>query len=138
MEAKIPPGRPQDDEKWSKNFSGAPPARISEFFSPPEASRSAPGSIFIASWQPPGAHWVPRWSPEASRRPPGGLPEVSKVKFGTIWTSYLHRCWLLLQLFSLPSWDLRDCLSHSLRVMFLFLFAGVLVFALCFWKASKP
>ena len=65
MEAKIPPGRPQDDEKWSKNFSGASPARTSEFCSPPEASRSAPGSIFIASWRPPGAQGVPRGSPEA-------------------------------------------------------------------------
>ena len=27
MEAKIAPGRPQDDEKWSKNFSGAPPGQ---------------------------------------------------------------------------------------------------------------
>ena len=134
MEAKIAPGRPQDDEKWSKNFSGGGPARTSEFFSPPEASRSAPGSIFIASWPPPGAHWVPRWSPEASRRPPGGHLGYVRHNLGFI----LHRFWLLLQLFSLPSWDLRDCLSHSLRVMFLFLFAGVLVFALCFWKASKP
>ena len=66
MEVKITLGAPQDAEKWSKNFSGAPPARTSEFFSPPEASRSAPGSIFIASWQPPGAQGVPRGSPEAS------------------------------------------------------------------------
>ena len=66
MEVKITLGAAQDAEKWSKNFSGAPPARTSEFFSPPEASRSAPGSIFIASWRPPGAQGVPRGSPEAS------------------------------------------------------------------------
>ena len=89
MEAKIPPGRPQDDEKWSKNFSGHPPARTSEFCSPPEASRSTPGTIFKASWQPPGAHWVPRWSPEASRRPPGGHLGHFRNNLGFILASFL-------------------------------------------------
>ena len=90
MEAKIAPGRLQDDEKWSKNFSGGPPARTSAFFSPPEASRSAPGSIFIASWQPPGAQGVPRWSPEASRRPPGGHLGHFRNNCGSILASFLY------------------------------------------------
>ena len=49
-----------------RTFLEAPRPEPVNFFSPPEASRSAPGSIFIASWQPPGAQGVPRGSPEAS------------------------------------------------------------------------
>ena len=42
MEAKIPLGAPQDAEKWSQNFSGAPPAKTSEFFFRP---RRPPGAL---------------------------------------------------------------------------------------------
>ena len=72
-----------------RTFLGPPPARTSEFFSPPEASRSTPGTTFKASWQPPGAHWVPRWSPEASRRPPGGHLGHFRNNLGFIFASFL-------------------------------------------------
>ena len=42
MEAKIAPGAPQDAEKWSKNFSGAPPAKTGEFFFAPGGPRDPP------------------------------------------------------------------------------------------------
>ena len=114
-----------------RTFLGPPPARTSEFFFAPGGLQEHSGDEFLSVLAAP-------WGPLGPQVVPGGLPEVIYVIFGTIWASFLHRFWLLLQLFSLPSWDLRDCLSHSLRVMFLFLFAGVLVFALWFWKASKP
>ena len=43
MEAKIAPGAPQDVEKWSQNFSGAPPAKTGEFFFAPGGARTPPG-----------------------------------------------------------------------------------------------
>ena len=66
MEAKITPGAAQDVEKWSKNFSGGPKGESSNFFVRPEASKSAPGPIYIALTWPPGSHLGPRGSPEAS------------------------------------------------------------------------
>ena len=48
MEAKIAPGRPQDDEKWSKNFSGPPPARTSEFFFAPGGLQERSGVDFYS------------------------------------------------------------------------------------------
>ena len=69
-EAKWRPKSLRGGLKTMKNgprtFLGPPRPEPVNFFSPPEASRSAPGSIFIASWQPPGAQGVPRGSPEAS------------------------------------------------------------------------
>ena len=92
-EAKWRPKSLRGGLKTMKNgpriFLGPPPARTSEFFSPPEASRSTPGTIFKASWQPPGAHWVPRWSPEASRRPPEGHLGHFRNNFGFIFASFL-------------------------------------------------
>ena len=72
MEAKIPPGRPQDDEKWSKNFSGPPRARTSEFFFAPGGLQAHSGvdfySVLAAPWGPLGPQVVPGGLPEASRR----------------------------------------------------------------------
>ena len=76
MEAKITPGAAQDVEKWSKNFSGRPPAGTSEFCCAPDASKSAPGPISIASWS---------WAP-------GGLRELILIILGCI----LAPCWDLL------------------------------------------
>ena len=63
-EAKWRPKSLRGGLKTMKNgprtFLGPPRPEPVNFFSPPEASRSTPGTIFKASWQPPGAHWVPR------------------------------------------------------------------------------
>ena len=95
MEAKIPPGRPQDDEKWSKNFSGPPPARTSEFFFAPGGLQERSGvdfySVLAAPWGPGGPQGIL-----------GGLREVILVIFGAIVAPFWHRCWSFLELFSLP------------------------------------
>ena len=100
---KRPPRTPPGEAKWRpkslrgglKTMKNGPrtflaPTRPEpvNFFSPPEASRSTPGMIFKASWQPPGAHWVPRWSPEASRRPPGGHLGHFRNNFAFIFASF--------------------------------------------------
>ena len=68
MEAKITPGAAQDVEKWSKNFSGGPPAGTSELFFAPGGLQERSGadfySVLVATWgpgdprRPPGAHLV--------------------------------------------------------------------------------
>ena len=64
MEAKIIPGAAQDVEKWSKNFSGGPPAGTSEFFLAPGGLQERSGvdfySVLAAPWGPGGAQGVPR------------------------------------------------------------------------------
>ena len=79
MEPKITPGGAQDAEKWSKNFSGGPPAGTSEISAHPEASKSAPEPIYIALTWPPGSHLGPREAPEAGG--PGGLRELIFIIF---------------------------------------------------------
>ena len=72
MEAKIAPGAAQDAEKWSKHFSGPPPARTSEFFFAPGGLQEHSGvdfySVLAAPWGPLGPQVVPGGLPEASRR----------------------------------------------------------------------
>ena len=72
MEVKITLGAPQDAEKWSKNFSGGPPARTSEFFFAPGGLQEHSGvdfySVLAAPWGPLGPQVVPGGLPEASRR----------------------------------------------------------------------
>ena len=102
MDAKITLGVVQDVEKLTKNFFGRPPARTSEFFSPPEASRSAPGSIFIASWQPPGAQGVPRGSSEASG-------SSFWVILGAILHPFWHRLWDIWRAVLASVVGLRGC-----------------------------
>ena len=93
MEAKIAPGRPQDDEKWSKNFSGPPPARTSDFFFAPGGLQEHSGvdfySALAAPWGPLGPQVVPGGLPEASRRPPGGHLSHFRNNFGFIFESFL-------------------------------------------------
>ena len=99
MEAKITPGAPQDAEKWSKNFSGGPPAGTSEFCFAPGGLQERSGadlySAHVASWQPPGARGVP-----------GGLRELILIICGTVFAP----CWALvlpyLEQFWALFWDL--------------------------------
>ena len=83
MEAKIPPGRPQDDEKWSKNFSGPPPAKTSEFFFAPGGLQEHSGDDFLSVLAAP-------WGPLGPQVVPGGLPEASRRSF----KSFSEQCWL--------------------------------------------
>ena len=82
MEPKITLGAAQDAEKWSKNFSGAPPARTSEFFFAPGGLQERSGvdfySVLAAPWGPGGPQGVP-----------GGLRDVMWIMFGTM----LAQCW---------------------------------------------
>ena len=63
--SKSPWGRLKTVKNGPRTFQEATRPEPVNFFSPPEASRSAPGSIFIAFWRPPGAQGEPRG--------PGGL-----------------------------------------------------------------
>ena len=83
------PGAPKMEAKITRTFLEPPRPEPANFFSPPEASRSTPGTIFKASWLPPGAQGVPRWSQEASRRPPGGHSINFRNNFGSILASFL-------------------------------------------------
>ena len=65
MEAKITPGAAQDVEKWSKNFSGGPPAGTSEFCFAPGGLQERSGADFYSVL-------VATWGPGGPRRPPGG------------------------------------------------------------------
>ena len=78
MEAKIAPGRPQDDEKWSKNVSGAPPARTSEFFFAPGGLQERSGVDFYSVLAAP-------WGPGGPQRPPG----IHFGSFGSLFASIL-------------------------------------------------
>ncbi len=84
MDAKIAPGRPQDNEKWSKNFSGGSPAGTSEFFFAPGGLQERSGvdfySVLAAPWGPGGAQGVP-----------GGLRELIFIIFGAVFAP----CWYL-------------------------------------------
>ena len=75
MEVNIPLGASQDAEKWSKNFSGAPPARTRELFFAPGGLQERSGvdfySVLAAPWGPGGAQGVP-----------GGLRELIFCHFG--------------------------------------------------------
>ena len=88
-EAKRRPKSLRGGLKTMKNgprtFLGPPRPEPVNFFSPPEASRSAPGSIFIASWQPPGAQGVPRGSPKASG-------SSCLIILGAMLALFWHRC----------------------------------------------
>ena len=99
-EAKWRPKSLRGGLKTMKNgprtFLGPPPARTSEFFSPPEASRSAPGSIFIASWRPPGAQGVPGGSGSSFWT----FREPFWLHFGIVFWSFGEPFWA-------PWWDLR-------------------------------
>ena len=89
METKIPPGRPQDDEKWSKNFSGPPPARTSEFFFAPGGLQEHSGDEFLSVLAAP-------WGPLGPQVVPGGLPEASRRSFRSFSEHFwLHFCIVL-------------------------------------------
>ena len=85
MEEKIILGAPQDAEKWSKNFSGGPPARTSEFFFAPGGLQERSGvdfySVLAAPWGPGGAQGIP-----------GGLREIIYGHFGSHFASLLALC----------------------------------------------
>ena len=85
MEAKITPGAPQDVEKWSKNFSGGPPAGTSEFFFAPGGPRDPPkpaqsSYVFLD----PG----PQRAPRAPRSAPGGPRGPFWEDFGASWANF--------------------------------------------------
>ena len=82
MEVKITLGAAHDAEKWSKNFSGGPPARTSEFCFAPGGLQERSGidfySVLAAPWGPGGAQGVP-----------GGLRELSLGHFGSLFAFIL-------------------------------------------------
>ena len=86
MEAKINLGAPQDVEKWSKNFSGGPPAGTSAFCFAPGGPQERSGadlySARVASWQPPGARGVP-----------GGLRELILIVFASFGDLFVCNFW---------------------------------------------
>ena len=89
MEAKIAPGGPQDAEKWSKNFSGGPPARTSEFFFAPGGLQEHSGDEFLSVLAAP-------WGPLGPQVVPGGLPEASRRSFRSFSEQFwLHFCIVL-------------------------------------------
>ena len=82
MEVKITLGAPQDAEKLSKNCSGGPPARTSEFFFAPGGLQERSGvdfySVLAAPWGPGGAQGVP-----------GGHRYLNLGHFGNLFASIL-------------------------------------------------
>ena len=98
MDAKITLGAPQDAEKWSKNFSGGPPARTSEFFFAPGSLQERSGidfdSVLAAPWGPGGAQGVP-----GSIRGliSGHLGNLCCLRVGTVFGTYGEPFWP-------PSW----------------------------------
>ena len=105
MEAKITPGAAQDAEKLSKNFSGGSPAGTSA-----EASKSAPGPIFIALKWPPGSRLGPRGSPEAS----GSSYWVS---LGAMLHAFWHRRWYIWRAVLAAVVGLRGVTKQQFSVM---------------------
>ena len=89
MEAKIAPGTPQDDEKWSKNFSGGPPARTSEFFFAPGGLQERSGVDFYSVLAAP-------WGP--------GGPQASGSSFFVILGAMLAPFWHRILSFGEPFW----------------------------------
>ena len=84
MEAKITLGAPQDAEKWSKNFSGGPPARTSEFFFAPGGLQERSGADFYSVLAAP-------WGPGDPQGDPGGLRNSFLVNLGAILAPFWHR-----------------------------------------------
>ena len=74
MEVKITLGAAHDAEKLSKNFSGGPPARTSEFFFAPGGLQERSGVDFYSVL-------APRGCPGGPRRPPG-------AHFGSFWEPF--------------------------------------------------
>ena len=86
MEVKIAGGAPQDDEKWSKNFSGAPRAKSVEFFFAPGGLQAHSGDEFLSVLAAP-------WGPLGPQVVPGGLPEASRRSFRSFSAQFgLHFC----------------------------------------------
>ena len=70
MEVKITLGAPQDAEKWSKNCSGGPPARTSEFVFAPGGLQERSGVDFYSVL-------APQTPPTGPTRLPPALPQFS-------------------------------------------------------------
>ena len=108
-----PPGDPEIDQLFASGGARGP---TNNLFCPPGPP---PGAI----WSAPGTHFGPTWRPEAPRRPPGPDFVPSGPLLGAFFAHFD---------------EFSTLVSHSFHVMFLFVFACVLVFALCFLKASTP
>ena len=113
---RDPPGAPREGQERPKRRQEGPKKAPRAAKSPKSRSEA----VLEGSWRPLWAHMAPRGAPEASRPSFGALRAPSGSIFGFIFD------------------DFSTFVSHSFPVMFFFVFACVLVFALCFLKASKP
>ena len=117
---KIPPRSPPQSPPGtlkSINFSplGGPGAQPTICFAPPGRPQ-----------EPFGVLLAPTLGPHGAQKRPGGLQALISCPPGPFWEHFL----LIFD-------DFSTLVSHSFHVMFLFVFACLLVLPLCFWKASK-
>ena len=120
----------------SRAVAGAPPGApggapgepregdIDQLFDP-RGHQEAPNAFVVAPGPPPGRHQDRFEGLLAAHMAPRGAPEASRPSFGALRAP-------LGEHFSLNCCHVSTLVSHSLRVMFSFLFAGVLVLVLCF------
>ena len=134
MEVKITLGAAQDAEKWSKNFSGGPPARTSEFFFAPGGLQEHSGDDFLSVLAAP-------WGPGGPQVVPGGLPEASQTSF----RSFSEPCWLHFGTVLGHFWSCSRSRLGTSAIVFLirsvscsYSFSLACSCSLCFLKASKP
>ena len=91
-----------------------PKRRPAIYFRLRDPPRAATRTDLRRSWRPPWADMAPR-----------SAPEPSEPSFGALRAPFGKHLFFIFG-------DCSTLVSHSFRVMFLFVFACVLVFALCF------